>query len=455
MVFIILNLISNAQYRFKAHAESKQPEVSSVPAAISNSARNSPRPLPTVMPSLLSRASSPSTHTNGSPASIANRVRPRISREEIQRRLIRQRSFGSPVGSPSASFSKSSVGPIDISVEPLTQLEAEEEEEKDRDSTSILTTITDDVSAMSAEMATIQTAEKRTIDTAMAIVETLEEPALEEFGTLKVDSAHRLKFDFGSKFGRGLDFGRDDDDEDLSLDGPAIASAVQTSTASPAQRFSELAADTGSVDVQMDMRSALDRLMDDMSGKRIEPEDITMSTEDGDDSLDRLQDSPAVDSPVPRIMERAATDSAIVINAAPVGLLSRSASGASSVSIPPPPPPKDNIRSREALIIEKRREMRRHEEEADAAFRRELKTPRNEQLAVSSARPSRRRSMSTGDVDTIKAQEGHKNGGLLDIGSLSPQDDDPLGDSIEKELRKLEGPHKSVSGQILGSIGCS
>jgi len=119
---------------------------------------------------------------------------------------------------------------------------------------------------------------------------------------------------------------------------------------------------------------------------------------------------------------------------------------------PPPPPPKDAIRSREQLIIEKRRELRRREEEEEGLVGFGDYQQDSHGLAPDATeRPSRRRSMSTGDAGYADKQRngrsgisGKKEGGLLDIVALEGGDD-PLADSIARELRRLGGVSKSVS----------
>ena len=184
--------------------------------------------------------------------------------------------------------------------------------------------------------------------------------------------------------------------------------------------------------VDMEMRSALDRLMDDVAGGQLEE---TSMTTDEADSCDELHS----DCPKPRMMQRAATDSAVIMGGP--GITSRSVSSSSTLSVPSPPP-KDNIRSREALILEKRREMRRLEEEGAEAFQSATNTS---DLTVAGGRPSRRRSRSTGDVLDRNLRT---NASLLDVG-LAAGTDDPLADSIEKELqRKLAKPGKIVGSDL-------
>ena len=132
---------------------------------------------------------------------------------------------------------------------------------------------------------------------------------------------------------------------------------------------------------------------------------------------------------------------------------SRSASTSSlAPPLPPPPPPKDAIRTREQMIIEKRRELRRREEEETMGI---ATPPRHvnsiKRLAVE-GRPSKRRSMSAGDAEDLeqaRARElsgdpGRSERGLLDVVPLEAGEEVPLADSIARELRKSGGPSKGV-----------
>ncbi|KAK0461050.1 uncharacterized protein EV420DRAFT_1668224 [Desarmillaria tabescens] len=461
--------------------------VRSSPSAFSPSpTRRSPLPpIPTSAGMPASCASSPTVHpaSNAETLPGSSHLRPRISREDIQKRLSRQLNTGSPspanspracdrprsLDSPRHSFTDSprittadisgateSPQPADNSLrgdspQPVDVYEAvdvahppssdtadpansphgslnssrsptddrRQDEEKDRDTTSIMTAMTD----------------------ASAIG--IEEPSVahEEFGMLKpAENGQRLKFDFGSKFGLG---GLGIDDMDLDeTDSPFSSKSELTPTRSDLPTKSTARTQVASVDVDMDMRSALDRLLDDVAGHQVEQADLTM-TEDGDASCASEEKTDTEASPVkPRLMERAATDSALVVNGPGSGVISRSVSGSSACSDPPPPlPPKDNIRSREAMILEKRREMRRLEEEEEEEFLSRT-ARRDEHLTVTTGRPSRRRSRSTGDVEGIRGNTRRgADGKLLDV--VSPTIDDPLADSIEKELKKLEGPSKS------------
>ncbi len=110
------------------------------------------------------------------------------------------------------------------------------------------------------------------------------------------------------------------------------------------------------------MRALLDSLLKTATSRitMIEAGDASYASEEHADT--------EASSTKPRLMERVATDSALVVNGPGSGVVSRSVSGSSACSDPPPLLPKDNLRSRGAMILEKRREMRRMEEEEEEEF---------------------------------------------------------------------------------------
>ncbi|KAJ3886457.1 hypothetical protein GG344DRAFT_81688 [Lentinula edodes] len=190
----------------------------------------------------------------------------------------------------------------------------------------------------------------------------------EEFGLLKTPAftnSKKLKFDLGSKFGLGklglLDL--ELSSEDLTTPSTSKRSDLgfgfnASSSELPPKSVQNMP--VGSVNVRMAMRNALDRLMDDVAsvgGSAVEePHEVSMTTTEED-------------APGSHLMQRAATDYALVGSLGPPpGSSVHSAMpsrNASSSSITPPPPPKDNICAREAIIIEKRQKMRRMEEGDD------------------------------------------------------------------------------------------
>ncbi|KAI0292552.1 hypothetical protein BC826DRAFT_1018621 [Russula brevipes] len=102
---------------------------------------------------------------------------------------------------------------------------------------------------------------------------------------------------------------------------------------------------------------------------------------------------------------------------------------------------KDAIRHREQMILEKRREMRRREQDEDMGY---VTPPRNPPHPE--GRPSARRSMSTGDAEDLQsvarlaAMNPPGSSVLPDV--VVTEDKDPLAESIARELKKLRGMTK-------------
>ncbi|KAF8070437.1 hypothetical protein FPV67DRAFT_1487386 [Lyophyllum atratum] len=341
--------------------------------------------------------------------------RPRISRHEVQRRLLYRHSSQSLT-----DHSRSSTPNIEVEPPMAVTLQTPEDVRTDKDTMSVMTTMTD----ISTETAVIERAEKKTL-TAANVAEG------KELGLL--NPGERLQFDFGSRFGRGLDLGGVDySAQQTSLDSFGATRAFGKEKTPSIQSGGSMK--MGDVDVDMDMRSALDRLMDDVAGTHA---DDSMITEESNSY--EVSSSPTSSSG-PRLMERAATDSTLLHNS---GFVSRNVSVASSSTIPPPLPPKDNIRSREQMILEKRREARLMEEDESLGY---YTTPKlgargkaGGQALLGAGRPSRRRSMSTGDAEVLGGGAKKRGDVMLDLVGVgeSETQGDQLGDSIEKELKKL------------------
>ncbi|KAF8904433.1 hypothetical protein CPB84DRAFT_1745841 [Gymnopilus junonius] len=386
----------------------------------------------------ISRSGSPLLNINsGGPGISKTASRERISREEVQRRLLIQRSPSSPSSSNNSLYSNLSpkslspkptivIGKADATPERRPQSHSPPSlSEKEENRLSILTTQTD----FSTETAIVETVEKRNLGMTM-----LGAPGTEgdnEFGLLGPEQ--RLQFDLGSKFSLG-GLRLHADNEVTSLN-----SREELGNPPPSARSVESSGSgmrMGDVDVDMDMKSALDRLMEDVAGAGAQA-DESMMTDEYDDSYEQSQshDDHGRDtfsnSSRPKIMERAATDSVLLENNQANGIVSRNVSGSSTITLPPPPvPPKDNIKNREQLIIEKRREARRLEQ---GEF--DLRTsPGKDRQHLGVGRPSRRRSMSTNDAESLSKARGDI---LLDVVGSANSKDDPLADSIEKELQKL------------------
>ena len=187
----------------------------------------------------------------------------------------------------------------------------------------------------------------------------------------------------------------------------------------------------GDVDVDMDMRSALDRLMDDVAGTKADAPILP----DGDDLYNGRGRSSWIDG----MTDREPTGSHLLGQS----FASRDSRASSASSVPPPLPPKDNIRSRERVIIEKKRAARRATEDESDMFvpTSKVRKERRSRELLGVGRPSRRRSMSTGDADRLDHHATPPCSTLLDTGVKDVDRlDEHFGDSIEKELqKKLEG----------------
>ncbi|KAI0056363.1 hypothetical protein BV25DRAFT_1832375 [Artomyces pyxidatus] len=394
-------------------------------------------------------SSSGSLGSQGSLGSLNGRS-PRISREDVHKRLLRKRSIESPL--------HEEVLPADSqSTQPAT--------DDHEDSTDVSMNMDVDSRPGSRLRSSIQAPTLRrddnpTYDGVMSIdpePQAIDPPrpsllarAFSEDGAVQSAPSSTFKglaFDFsGSGSGLGTDLG---------LSGMAFAAT-------------KLEVD--------EVRSALDRLIDDVAADpnaslsnhrplqmkgsqgslRIEAVtqgvqarqfkapgdlDITMEEDESmaDDSVDELPDaeprSPNQTSSTQRTPELLSGGGFM----SPP--LSRAASGS---SIAPPPPPKDAIRTREQMILEKRREMRQREEEEDMGLR---TPPRNTgRAALGYGRPSKRRSMSTGDAEDMEATRRKEllgsGGKFLDVAPFEVEES-LFSDTIARELVKLDGPAKS------------
>jgi len=126
----------------------------------------------------------------------------------------------------------------------------------------------------------------------------------------------------------------------------------------------------------------------------------------------------------------------------------RSVSSKHQQTPPPPPPPKIGIKEREEMIKARRREIRRLEEEEEMR-----RTPKTTMLTPGGGRPSRRRSRSTGDAAEISLGKQRAATDALGMDDLE-NEDDPLSESINRELQKLEIPKRPVSPSQTSQRGC-
>ncbi|KAL4071248.1 hypothetical protein V8B97DRAFT_436977 [Scleroderma yunnanense] len=375
----------------------------------------------------------------------ARAQRTRISREEVQARLMRKRSTESPLGSPATTSRVDVLPAISTGTTPNTAPSLREADrvsglpsDADKEKDNRMSVITD----TSAEFATIETVEKRTLNATniqtelqghdkahSAAVSTPEAAQVEPTRPQSCFAALETSFDIGSGLGFG---GRDS---------------------------------MGSVQLG-EMRSALDRLMDNVKGtsgstssklvphSKVRVESVTQGVRAGqfdagadssgglgDESMRTETDMSLCVDEVPEVIvhpprvapipiERAATDS--VIYTAP------SFRSPPRVDEPPASPTKDAIRAREELILEKRREARRRDEEESLGY---YTPPRPASQPSSVGRPSRRRSRSTGDAGALT-----KGDILLDVGISDTEDH--LADSISRELRKLDPENRQGKYRI-------
>lgn len=407
------------------------------------------------------RSASPSLRTGSPLREIASAQelqnermpRTRISREDVQMRLMRKRSMESPLGSPApGSPAPPAEPPAAENVDEDGQnTVAPDVGGSDKENDQRLG-MTSGIIDISAELATTQTAEKRTSDAnGQEDVKHNEEdpmdgailPAAENDDLLPIEPSIRESLQPQPTPVRPQSsFGMLETSFDLS---GGLGMGLRDSM--------------GSIQLG-EMRSALDRLMDDVKGSsgsstkkpnarsQVRVELVTegikagqfsanTSSNIGDDSMQTETDmdlsmddfrsapivQPAGTGPLP--IQRAVTDSVVYMGP----------SFRSPVDEAPTPasPTKDAIRAREELILQKRRQARRRDEEESMSY---YTPPRPTSMPPSTGRPSRRRSRSTGDAGALT-----KSDMLLDLG-ISDTEEELLADSISKELRRLDPEHR-------------
>ncbi|KAH7883170.1 hypothetical protein F5I97DRAFT_188723 [Phlebopus sp. FC_14] len=403
---------------------------------------DSPLNIPSRVGSPAVRSVSPSVRT-GSPLRVtasaqdpqgARAPRHRISREDVQMRLMGKRSTESPLGSPSDTPAAACPPHESGAGEDENIGSAEKEKERRLDSMSVMADI-------SAEFATIQTAEKCTLIPVNANGQAEAEPVLADRGI-----AHNSAVSSAISTA--------DPDQPLSTSTLPHAGLAMLETSHDVNGGLGLGIRDSMGSVQLgEMRSALDRLMDDVKGSsdpaakrstahphRVESitqdenadmsgvgdESIRTEIDTDDCSVDEIRGAPLVHTSqsARRPMQRAATDSAVY-----TGPAFRSPPNPDS---DPAVVAKNAIKSREELILEKRRAARQRDEDELMGY---YTPPRSVSRAPSTGRPSRRRSRSTGDASALV-----KGDMILDVG-ISETEEDLLADSISKELQKLDPEH--------------
>ncbi|KAJ6497737.1 hypothetical protein C8R45DRAFT_1211571 [Mycena sanguinolenta] len=402
--------------------------------------------------SISARAEADGFESQGSQQSLnSSGGRPRISREEVAKRMrarsaspeLEQQPMDDAVEEDQGAYEGASEGQSRDEMQDEDEFREEREEEarfekrerlerervEERSATASINTTASITTEMEMEVGTVEVAERVIVPAPVLAIHSPHSPTYDRHDNNKSNTeiglrAPDLGLDFGSRFGLG----------GLGIPGLGGSVGSRISATSGLSTGTAERRELERVAVDMEMRSALDQLIDDVGGGQMDVGNDSVRTEEAENSL--RSDEAAQAQEHTRVPVRAATDSALLQMGLGAGL-SRQVSVASSsslLSLPPPPvPPKDNIRSREQIIIEKRREMRRYEEEGYDYVPPPAQD--NGLLRAGNGRPSARRSMSTGDVEELTRMRGK---GLLDIGAGG----DLLGQSIEQELNRLEEPHK-------------
>ncbi|KAF8635247.1 hypothetical protein AX17_004020 [Amanita inopinata Kibby_2008] len=441
----------------------------------------SPIPVPPRMSSPLFRATSPLlTGRNRSGSNTSLTGRQRITREDVQRRLLKRRSFGSPAPETEPEMQRSSstdplhepckgedrvlnnegadAGKIGFDScmmdTPIGEQPCQANENQQAD--THMQQCTDSNRDDGVEQVNLTTENTR------SIVE--EKPQEKEFGIFQADSP---PVDLGAMHvSDSPDSALNKHDSLGVFKKPRGAEAPMESISSgSSSNSSATAVDAGPhikmdfADVDMDMKSALDRLMDDVAGVGgREGEDSIMT-----DECEPYDQGPGMENGLKSNrapLARAMTEPTPLLHTSTGIGFSPDKDPSKDSASPPPLPPKDNIRSREQMILEKRREARRLETESDEylgqskdycgtshlADQSESKQQQQQLLGV--GRPSRRRSMSTGDADALRHSGKRHGEGLLDGVMGEVESNDALADSIERELKKLVEPPRKTKYQV-------
>ncbi|KAF8130101.1 hypothetical protein EV363DRAFT_1489987 [Boletus edulis] len=376
---------------------------------------------PTGSPTL--RSVSPSMRTGSPLREVASAQelysecmpRTRISREDAHMRLMRKRSMESPLGSPAPGSPVPHAEPLaaekmDGRINDGQSNVAPDVGGSDREDEQCLDTTPGTVD-VSAELVIIQTVEKRTINSATANVDRQEDVEHNEEDTTDAEPLRsqstppRLPW---SSFGM-----------------------LETSFDLSGSRGMGLRDSVGSIQLG-EMRSALDRLMDDVKGSsgpstkkpnarsQVRTELVTEGIKTGQSSANPSSDTGDDSMQTEIDMDLSMDD----FRSAPISQPSRPlllpiqcAATDSVEQAAPASPTKDAIRAREQLILEKQRQARRRDQEESVVYY----TPPHP---------------TTGDAGALT-----KSDLLLDIG-ISDMEEELSADSISKELRRLNPEHR-------------
>jgi hypothetical protein len=406
---------------------------------------HSPASIPSHMSSPLFRSGSPllmNRNRNGSNTSLTGRQR--ITREDVQRRLLTRRSIGSPAPDVEQESKSSGVASGSCSTPQTTEgmtLGCQGDAKGPDQGFGTAASSQDRNAFSSTESTDVEMADGcKTRDSATSLPRNAGDG---EFGQDAITASRT------DNRGEAVESGSDGPDSlgvlartpgDVKMDSVSSGSSGNSSaTAVDAANHPSIKLEFN--DVDMDMKSALDRLMDDVAG---------VGSREGEDSImtERESFEVASTSNVTRSnrapLARAMTEPTPLLHTSTgIGFSSDNDKSDSSIEAPPPSlPPKDKTRNQEQMETDSAEDPENSEE-----FRPQYqaKSRRAQQRLLGVGRPSRRRSMSTGDADVLRKQDG---GGLLDgvVGEVAGNDE--LADSIEKELKKLVEPRKKAVSAI-------
>ncbi|KAI0249242.1 hypothetical protein BJV78DRAFT_713955 [Lactifluus subvellereus] len=394
-----------------------------------------PAPTPIPSPFSLGLESMPSNGSLNSHSSIGSisRRNPRIDREDIHKRLLRKRNTDSPMPEELGEISTTS----------------------DRPTSGDATDTQDNIPLATLRALAPQPLHReRTYDGVMSIdpnPQPADPPRPSALARAQTESEIGDTRGTGTPTFHGLDLNLPDGSPSLdlslgtsgSVEISEVRSALErlvqdvvtdsagTSTPRPSPRDLKMKRSQPSLKIASVTKGVKARMFDPLSDL-----DITMERDEMPDDHDELQHAARNESETPSPTQH--TPELLSGGGFMSPTLSRNTSESSNAL---QPQQKDAIRHREQMILEKRREMRRREQDEDMGY---VTPPRNPPHPV--GRPSARRSMSTGDADDLQAAA--RLAALSPSGSsvlpdvITTEEKDPFGESIARELRKLRGSTK-------------
>ncbi|KAF8690172.1 hypothetical protein AX14_003104 [Amanita brunnescens Koide BX004] len=408
---------------------------------------HSPASLPSHMSSPLFRSGSPllmNRDRNGSNASLTGRQR--ITREDVQRRLLTRRSLGSPAPEvePESKCS-SAAGELSTSqsTENMMMLGDQDDTKSSEQALGTVANAREGNELVSTEVVDVEMSDERdTRYCATSLSGSIgngvsSQDAIRTSPTIKSAVLGEVaETGFGGPDSLGV-LPRTSGD-DVKMDSVSSGSSGNSS-ATVVDAVNRPSIKLEFNDVNMDMKSALDRLMDDVAG---------VGSREGEDSIMTERESfeasaSSVTKPNRGPLARAMTEPTPLLHTSTgIGFSPDKDKSDSSIEATPPPlPPKDN-RSHEQMESDSGEESEKPE---NFHPRRQIKSKRTQQRLLGVGRPSRRRSMSTGDADLLHKRSG---GGLLDGVVAEVEGNDALADSIEEELKKLVEPPKKTGYHV-------